>query len=492
MRNPERLKQFMKAMLPFEGRVLSDSVCVEIMGELIRVGFYKPIKNKRDDINQLWNDDELLSDEQVSWVVKNNDQDHKEAGFSYGWPSRFRTFSILPSTLGFVYAEPDQIIEIPEITKRLLAETVTPDGISIPVYDEFSIFLNALAHYQRVNPFQRVLNDNKPLTLLLRTLKKLREIEGDDSPGISRRELAFLIIWLDSDHVALVNQILEFRKKHGHNYSDETLFRECDRIVGGFGTKRKQATITHEYPDELLRKVRHTGIFTLRGGGRFISLSPSAIDVSEYVLSNYDVSKSILEPHDYFEMSSTIDDSIVKKFETTPTADEGTITSQLNYWIETIGKPEIESGLLGLAKRKKSTTELLSLIPEPLRLEFLSTLWIKINAPTDFVRGNYKSDDAGFPISHAPGNMPDIERRQSDTNTIYEVTLMTGRDQVHQELVPITRHLKAKLVEGGSARLWFIAPRVHDDATQYVEFITHTSELKIENRTINEFVLAFE
>ena len=74
--------------------------------------------------------------------------------------------------------------------------------------------------------------------------------------------------------------------------------------------------------------------------------------------------------------------------------------------------------------------------------------------------------------------------------TLYEVTLMTGRVQVHQELVPITRHLKDRMQTNPDSSMYFVAPVIHPDADQYVRFLEFEDKLAITNLTIEEFAAA--
>jgi len=66
---------------------------------------------------------EPLTDEEVSHILDNNPQDHKEAGFDSGWPSRFATIFDLAKELGFVYYRQGEEIKFSEIG-NLLANSI--------------------------------------------------------------------------------------------------------------------------------------------------------------------------------------------------------------------------------------------------------------------------------------------------------------------------------------------------------------------------------
>lgn len=57
------------------------------------------------------------------------------------------------------------------------------------------------------------------------------------------------------------------------------------------------------------------------------------------------------------------------------------------------------------------------------------------------IQGNLRFDEQGMPLSHAPGNMPDIECFYTDFDLIIEVTLSTGQKQYEMEGEPVARHL---------------------------------------------------
>ena len=56
------------------------------------------------------------------------------------------------------------------------------------------------------------------------------------------------------------------------------------------------------------------------------------------------------------------------------------------------------------------------------------------------IKGNFKFDDAGQPLSTAPGNMADIECDYGDFAVSVEVTLRSGQRQFEAEGEPVARH----------------------------------------------------
>ena len=77
-------------------------------------------------------------------------------------------------------------------------------------------------------------------------------------------------------------KIKEIRSLYGFNPSWEVILDECDQLTGGRHASQKDTTIMMELPDEFIRKMRLTGLVTLRGFGRYIDLNNKELDLIEY------------------------------------------------------------------------------------------------------------------------------------------------------------------------------------------------------------------
>ncbi len=192
VRNPSRMKVLLNIFSKYDKQNLTSSLCEEIMGEIIRYGLYRPTRGVTPEIERKWGSKrisenspigvELLNDQEVSSQLELNPQDHKEAGFEHGWPSRFVTVFDFAKELGFVYYWMNEPIKFSEIGIKLansieikLEDNFISVSESHPEFEQ-QAFLNSLAKYQRNNPFVKVLNDNVPLILLLEVIKKLTAI----------------------------------------------------------------------------------------------------------------------------------------------------------------------------------------------------------------------------------------------------------------------------------------------------------------------------
>jgi hypothetical protein len=488
IRNPERLRSFLLVLKAFDGKVLTNALCETIEGELIRRGLYTPTRGITEVIKEKWYNLELLSDEEVASLIKLNPQLHKEAGFDYGWPSRFDTHYELGMWFGFVYYQIGQKIEFSELGNLYVEQTEINDELFF-ANDEQQIFLNAFARYHRRNPFQRVLNHNRPLILLLGVLEELSKDPKWGSVGIARHELPFLIVWKDNDAEALARFIVEFRKKWAYTPSSEIVFETCEKIQGGWNKAEKMATITKELPDEVLRKFRLTGLISIRGHGRFISLNNDLKDVSDYLLNNYTSLQTFTTEREYFDYAAVVDPFLIQHglVKTQSNSDED--QELLQNWVDYFGVDNIKKELINLSKGSSSKDDVLRITPQPLRLEFLTALLLKHAYPDARVVANYKRGDDGLPISHAPGNNADIELYEGSALSLYEVTLIKGAAQAKAEVAPITRHQDDYKRGHENVDTVFIAPSIHIDTVRWVEY-WNDKGFKISNKSIEEFVTA--
>ena len=205
VRSPERIKWFLGILKEYNGKVLNNQLAEKIAGEMIRAGLYKPTKISAV-VKKKIKEQEPLTDAEVKKALEDNPQNHKEAGFSKGWASRFDTWFKLAKELGFVFYKNGEKIRFSDIGLKLV-DTEHPEI-------EQQAFLNAFVKYQSNSPFRRVLNENAPLILLLNVIKKINEDKDFNDTGISKLELPLVIFWKDDDAESLYKLIKKIRQKH--------------------------------------------------------------------------------------------------------------------------------------------------------------------------------------------------------------------------------------------------------------------------------------
>lgn len=497
MRNPGRLKFMLYVLNKFEGQVLDNELATKICGETIRYGLYRPMK-KIISVQRKWASSEqgefsefLLNDEEVTLMLNNNPQSHKEAGFAKGWPSRFATIYDLTKELGLAYFWPGEPIVISPLAHHLLKTfdvKIEEDSdfisceITHPEYEQ-QVFMQALAKSQRRNPFVRVLNDNIPLILLLETIKRLNADPHQNGCGISRRELPLLIFWKDNNANALYHQIVQLRKEYGYDPSDEVVCDICiNEIMEGCFKDFKVKSIMDEYPDEFVRKMRMTGLFSLRGAGRFIDINKNESEKVDYILSHYSHYTHFDSERAYFDYMAELDTNLIQITSHVPSSTDS--EKYLADWLSIYNWAVIKRELTNLATKKNSTDNVLKLLAAPTRLEFLTALAIKCRMPDVRVIPNYSCDDTGLPTSTAGGNKGDIECYERQCGVLVEVTMAMGRTQTMMEIWPIERHLEDFRKKQDSQCI-FVAPSIYADSLKQIKYVSADSRGKLKIRPYN-------
>ena len=529
LRNPKRVKDFLRVVKENvnEFELSSDTIYI-ILKTLIKEGIYKPNLNNpfialptpsfADDIKLKWELDQELLDEEVETIMdcmdpKLSSTPRKYAGFDYGWCSRFYTQYEELRNLGFVkftfqldipgdqnknYRDNSVPIEITPLGDLMLDEE-NPFGMQLS-------FLNGIANYQRNSIVEKVLNKNKPFILLLKVLKKFHDID-ENSPGISRNELAIFSIWKDDDAESLFNKIIEFRNLHGRRPSDETVFDYCGSLLninsehGGWDRRRNMRSVVKDNTDVIIRYMLITGLIEPRGVSldeglaRYICLNKNLIKLTDYLINeksdlieNYE-NYSI---HDFISSIQNIDSTIPSFFDADYVVSTECTNEHLDYWLNHFGIETIIDELNILNTRSRTNNEDLIPIADYIRFEFLAALFLHhkhINNNDVTIKANYLVLGNGFPYHQAPRGKPDIEFTSSDINKIVELTLTTTQQQNLLEVSPITRRKIPSFQEihpDGFADL--ISPSFHTESVGYAEYQRDRHNIVCNLITIEEFV----
>lgn len=250
MRNPQRIVNFLKALLPFENRILTHEIIMEIVSILISNKVYIPLYVQHN-YKYILDSDENFTYIQAQEIIENSPQNHKEAGFDKGWDSRFDTWYKLCMEFGFCFYAMNEPLIISH-TGHLLIDAMG----EIPSNETkiSNIFLNCLMKYQTNNPFRHTSNANIPLILLLNVMKQLKGILNDSK--ISILEISFFLCWKNDDFIALTNYILDFRETYPNfQYSSEIIYEKCLKLLGSQNTTRfKISQVCGESIDEYIKK----------------------------------------------------------------------------------------------------------------------------------------------------------------------------------------------------------------------------------------------
>ena len=487
LRNPERIKSFLSVLKKYNNKVLDNNLIEKICKDILRKGLYKP-KRISPDVKKKIKERKQLSDIEVSKILKDNPQEHGEAGFEWGWPSRFDTWFKISKELGFVFYKYGKKIKFSSLGLSLAAiyEEQNSQTVADSISEE-SIFLNSFVKYQRNNPFRKVLNENAPFILLLQVIKILNS-SNTGGAGISKSELLLLIYWKDNNAEALSSRIKKLREEHGFSPSEEVLCDICiNEIMKGKVIKRDRKSIIKDYPDDFIRKMRLTGLISLRGGGRFIDINKNEQKKVNYILNKYSKYKKYDSEKDYFKYISEIDNNLISLSAKEISSNKK--EEALKKWVDHYPWIKIRSELKSLSRRSYSTKDdILKYLPSYVKLEFLIALGIKSRFPDIKVIPHYPIDDEGLPTSTASGNRGDIECFEQEKGLLIEVTMLEGGQQTKAEVWPIARHLSEFKEKIGDAICYFIAPSIFSDSIRQINFLKPSENLFIYPKKIEDFI----
>jgi hypothetical protein len=258
--------------------------------------------------------------------------------------------------------------------------------------------------------------------------------------------------------------------------------------MGGDFKKFQPKSLTSDYVDEFIRKMRLTGLISLRGAGRFLDINQKELEKVEYIISTYSDYQIYTDEKEYFNHVSTIDQNLIST-STTPTTVEEQNT-YLEHWVETYSWEVLRKEMLILAKKQLSSDGVLRYLSAPVRLEFLTSIAIKSKFPDVRVVPNYPVDDEGIPTSTALGanNTGDIECFEKKNGVLVEVTMSEGRTQTMMEVWPISRHLAEFNTKVENSMCYFVAPSIYSDSARQIEYVNNTDNVTITPRTIEEFL----
>jgi hypothetical protein len=492
VRNPQRYKLLLSILFAYNGKILTNDIIDKVVFDLISNKLYVPVYIRRIprlDV-QLVDEDTPFSKNDTKEIIENSPQQHKEAGFDEGWPSRFDTWYKMAKELGFVYYTMNKPIEFSQSGMQLIK--------SIEV--EFShlenqVFLNAFVKYERNNPFRRVLNANKPLILLLQIIQELKRIYGNTSAGISRLEIPLLLCWQDADYKALATLIQHIRAKYNFTPSEDIIYDQCKimlNVTTAKGENRfKKSNIIQEMPDEFIRKMRLTGLISIRGNGRFIDFNNLEIEKIKYCLEHY-----AMEPAEFTTEQACFD--YMKEIDTNLVSIESAVITSVSEreklfqkWVDVFSLESLKEELLIVSNpRGICKNEVLKFISEPVRFEFLTALSLAKVYPELKVEANYIIDDEGLPTSFAPGGGADIICYDKLGNILFEVTLLTGTQQNIREMPAIQRHLEEVIKTVPNSFSVMICPRIHTDTISYSKWLKDTKNLIVIVLETKTFVMS--
>lgn len=469
-RNPERYKGILTIIKKYENKILNDNNLLVIVSDLYLKGLVtskKIIINDKSTIKSL--------SKKVKEVNKTRRAD---GGYPQGYQSRFWSYMRTMSELGFVYAQYNCELKYSEIANKMINNEI----------DEQGAFAIQAVKYNRKSPFRNVSNDFNYFKFIVNVLNKIKRLSYEQ----------FIVSSYSKD--GNVKDFLATIKNNKFN-NNETVLKY---VRNTFGTKLKDKTILREYPDVVLRILLITGFVSVKYEGKpFIYLN---IDLKDYIKALFDIKITITdaqkrEPFQYFIILESYNNKLLKIVEDYQNkklkAKETDIFSKMIELIKYYNLDEkIILDSINKIQSRKNVIEAFKYIPEPIKLEFLTSLLIVLKYKNEFiVKPNYKADFLGMPISQAPGKKGDIEVFSKKIYWLIEVTLITNKNQqLNNETTTVIRHFNEdnKYYDYESKYLSFVAPFIHDDTKAFYEYSAvnlkrNKNKIYIKAYTIGEF-----
>lgn len=274
-------------------------------------------------------------------------------------------------------------------------------------------------------------------------------------------------------------------------YSDDidagnTRTRETtDKSLKKFLTTKKSNT--RDYTDACFRYLRYTGLVSISHRNRSIAFYPDKIKEVDFILATVDRKPVFVDdiegykaylfnaaiPALYVDNIENVIDHLMRISNYTQRQLSGKSIEELKDIRDAIvaeRKAAVISAQVTEIKSYALYSEIIDTFNEiisdgyydaPLMLEY-NTWRAMTMLDGGNIKGNFKFDDVGQPLSTASGNMPDIECDYDDFVLSVEVTMQQGQRQYENEGEPVARHFgQMKKRTGKDAYCLFIAPTIN-------------------------------
>lgn len=376
-------------------------------------------------------------------------------------------------------------------------------------HDLGELFFKSFLKWQYPNPVDREFSNSsvynlKPFILTLHLIDKVNKIcktKKIKEKGISRLEfelfgltlLNYKNLRMQADD--LINFRLSLDKIIKHKDKNKFINNYKEKLSLEFVNVKN----SKDYTDNAIRYFRITRYIYIRGGGFYIDLEPRRMVEIKSLLNAFDGGSEHFTKNEYTDYISNINlptlpwETIQKLTEiyNKLIGDVRDIELKLQIIASDFDKPSsindlkkanenlreyrlklknliLKNELKNIGKiteviGKLTNIRKLDLKPSVALEKYITMALNIINDAIDIKANSLVGDDNEF-IFTAPSNKADIECYYDSFNSICEVTMLTGRNQWHNEGQPVMRHFRD--FEGKSEKdnyCLFVAPKIHRD-----------------------------
>ena len=518
VRNPERLRNFLITLKEIEGKVWNKETQKEFQIRLIKnrfygfgsSQFYSDLEQKYIDLLEDINHNITLKEAREIFEAKN-----------YEDPAMRGRTSFKPlQKMGLA------IIESKKIKITSLGEYLLSDD-----YDLGELFFKSFLKWQYPNPIDRDFKDEniyniKPFIAVLHLINevnKLCKIKNIKVKGISKIEFEiFAQSLLNYNDISIhANKIIEFRLKYEKlkDFKEKQNFIEETKKIFLNDFSNKDFNNIKDYADNTIRYFRLTRYLYIRGGGYYIDLEPRRSIEIQKLLETYNGSADNFTKDDYIKYLSDItlpklpweNEKEIKKIKQQLIKDILDLENKLeikkdisNLNIEELRQyrkelqdMELKLTLQDITKIDEVISKLQNIrkldLKPSIALEKYITMALNIINDAIKIKANSLVGDDNEFIFTAPANKPDIECYYQTFDSICEVTMLTGRDQWHNEGQPVMRHLRDfEKNKDKETYCIFVAPKLHRDTINTfwfsVKYEYEGKAQKIVPLTINQII----
>lgn len=490
LRNPERVRNFLIALKDFDGQTWGNETQKAFQINLIKYRFYG------FGSTQFYSD---LTQEQIKLIDDIKHQLTFEEAKDIFYQKKYED----PAMRGRTSFKPLEKMGVAFIVDKRVKITPLGDYLLSENYDLGELFFKSFLKWQYPNPSDRSFNNReiyniKPFIATLHLIYEVNKICKERSikeKGIAKVEFELfgqtLLHYKDIKQQA--NKIVDFRlklekiknhlekKEFIQNFIQEFLFEYVNLTEGNL----------KDYADNTIRYFRLTRFLYIRGGGFYIDLEPRRkIEIEKLLKSDIGKAEEFSKK-EYLEYMSNISlpilpwenkeelekiaklikediESLEKKLNISSGYENKNI-DDLRAYRKKLQDIQLKNSLQAISKvdeviKSLSNIRKLDLKPS-IALEKYTTQALNIiNDAIEIKANSLVGDDNEF-IFTAPANKPDIECFYKEFNSICEVTMLTNRDQWHNEGQPVMRHFRdfEKISNKSDNYCLFVAPKMHRD-----------------------------
>lgn len=447
VRNPERYEGILKTFAKFEGTILNDKGVLDIYSQL-----YIDEVVTADALCE-----EVLTKKLVSKWIVNNCSHNNEWGYPTGYQAAFTRYLKTLSEFGFIYAQYNQELRLSPVAQALVNGKIT-------LSEAFAL---QSMRFWRKSPYRRVLNDFNFFEFIIDAMIELK----NKGHHLSYNQL-MVGLFSDDGNVKEFLSLLENNKVGDDADKAYALVkRKYSQVDLEHAKAAKQESAFRDYGNTVFRVLQLTGFVTIEYTG-VLMLTPNESRMPLYKAlkaKNFFVSESAKEDEEeYFEQlgafDTTLENLILSHREKVDHSTEG-YNKKIPQIMRSYGLTSdvIEQALMKVSNGDKKGKDTFWFIQDPVKFEFLLTLFVYSYYGDTFVyKPNFICDEAGIPYSHAPGNIGDIEIFNEDNYWLIEATLIRSKtQQVNSETVNLFRHIDDS--KDGDKYLTLVAPYIHDD-----------------------------